>query len=118
MKPRKHDLWGEEGDREAVASVCSMIRRIVVHPTPALFEVEGSLAALLGEAPELEHSGISRCMPPIEPTGREAPRVLRSADESFVQKSRLHKKSLTERYIVQSRSRPPRRAATACAIIS
>ena len=46
---------GEAGDREAIASIRSLIGRIVVHATPAPeplgLEVEGSLAALLGEAP-------------------------------------------------------------------
>jgi DNA invertase Pin-like site-specific DNA recombinase len=59
---------GEEGDREAVALVRSLIGRIVVHATPAPqplgLEVEGTLAALMTDAPELEHSGISCCMPP------------------------------------------------------
>lgn len=59
---------GEAGDREAVALVRSLIGRIVVHaspvPEPLGLEVEGSLAALMTEAPELEHSGISCCMPP------------------------------------------------------
>ncbi|MGH7487328.1 MAG: hypothetical protein ACREMY_17265, partial [bacterium] len=59
---------GEEGDREAVALVRSLIGRIVVHATPAPeplgLEVEGSLAALMAEAPELEHSDISCRMPP------------------------------------------------------
>jgi hypothetical protein len=40
----------------------------VVHATPAPeplgLEVEGSLAALMSDAPELEHSDISCCMPP------------------------------------------------------
>jgi site-specific DNA recombinase len=57
---------GEEGDREAVALVRSLIGRIVVHATPAPeplgLEVEGSLAALMADAPEIEHSDIScRC---------------------------------------------------------
>ena len=59
---------GETGDHEAVALVRSLIGRIVVHATPAPepldLEVEGSLAALMSDAPELEHSGISCCMPP------------------------------------------------------
>jgi hypothetical protein len=59
---------GEEGDREAVAIVRSLIGRIVVHATPTPeplgLEVEGSLAALMTAAPELEHSDISCCMPP------------------------------------------------------
>jgi hypothetical protein len=59
---------GEEGDHEAVALVRSLIGRIVVHATPAPeplgLEVEGSLAALMSDAPELEHSDISCCMPP------------------------------------------------------
>jgi site-specific DNA recombinase len=59
---------GEAGDREAIAQMRSLIGRIVVHATPAPeplgLEVEGSLAALMGDAPELEHSGISCCMPP------------------------------------------------------
>jgi hypothetical protein len=59
---------GEEGDQQAVALVRSLIGRIVVHATPAPeplgLEVEGSLAALISDAPELEHSGISCCMPP------------------------------------------------------
>jgi hypothetical protein len=59
---------GEEGDREAVALVRSLIGRIVVHATPAPqplgLEVEGTLAALMTDAPELEHSGMSCCMPP------------------------------------------------------
>jgi site-specific DNA recombinase len=59
---------GEEGDREAVALVRSLIGRIVVHATPTPdplgLEVEGSLAALMAEAPELERSDISCCMPP------------------------------------------------------
>ena len=59
---------GETGDREAIALVRSLIGRIVVHATPAPeplgLEVEGSLAALMTDAPELEHSGISCCMPP------------------------------------------------------
>jgi hypothetical protein len=58
---------GETGDREAIALVRSLIGRIVVHATPAPeslgLEVEGSLAALMTDAPELEHSGISCCMP-------------------------------------------------------
>ena len=58
---------GEEGDHEAVALVRSLIGRIVVHatqaPEPLGLEVESSLAALMTEAPELEHSGISCCMP-------------------------------------------------------
>src|SRR5262249_27962205 len=60
---------GEAGDREAIGQMRSLIGRIVVHATPAPeplgLEVEGSLAALMGDAPELEHSGISCCMPPI-----------------------------------------------------
>jgi hypothetical protein len=59
---------GDEGDHEAVALVRSLIGRIVVHATPAPgplgLEVEGSLAALMSDAPELEHSDISCCMPP------------------------------------------------------
>jgi hypothetical protein len=59
---------GEAGDREAIALVRSLIGRIVVHATPAHeplgLEVEGSLAALMTEAPEPEHSGISCCRPP------------------------------------------------------
>jgi hypothetical protein len=59
---------GEAGDLEAIALVRSLIGRIVVHATPAPepleLEVEGSLAALMTDAPELEHSGISCCMPP------------------------------------------------------
>jgi site-specific DNA recombinase len=59
---------GEAGDREAIALVRSLIGRIVVHataaPEPLGLEVEGSLAALMTDAPELEHSGISCCMPP------------------------------------------------------
>ncbi len=59
---------GEAGDREAIAVVRSLIGRIVVHatsaPEPLGLEVEGSLAALMSDAPELEHSGISCCMPP------------------------------------------------------
>jgi DNA invertase Pin-like site-specific DNA recombinase len=62
---------GEAGDREAIALVRSLIGRIVVHATPAPeplgLEVEGSLAALMSDAPELEHSGISCCMPPQPP---------------------------------------------------
>lgn len=46
---------GEEGDREAVALVRSLIGRIVVHATPTPeplgLEVESSLAALMTEAP-------------------------------------------------------------------
>ena len=49
----------------------SLIGRIVVNATPAPeplgLEVEGSLAALMTDAAELEHSGISCCMPP-QPT--------------------------------------------------
>ena len=52
----------------ARALVRSLIGGIVVHATPAPeplgLEVEGSLAALLTEAPELEHSGISCSRPP------------------------------------------------------
>jgi site-specific DNA recombinase len=59
---------GEEGDREAVALVRSLIGRVVVHATPVPeplgLEVEGSLAALMSDAPEQEHSGISCCRPP------------------------------------------------------
>jgi hypothetical protein len=59
---------GEEGDREAIALVRSLIGRVVVHATPTPeplgLEVEGSLAALMSDAPELEHSDISCCMPP------------------------------------------------------
>jgi hypothetical protein len=59
---------GETGDREAIALVRSLIGRIVVHATPAPeplgLEVEGSLAALMTDAPELEHSGISCSRPP------------------------------------------------------
>jgi hypothetical protein len=59
---------GEAGDREAIALVRSLIGRIVVHATPAPdplgLGVEGSLSALMGDAPELEHSDISCCMPP------------------------------------------------------
>jgi site-specific DNA recombinase len=59
---------GEAGDREAITQVRSLIERVVVHATPAPeplgLEVEGSLAALMSDAPELEHSGISCCMPP------------------------------------------------------
>jgi site-specific DNA recombinase len=59
---------GEAGDREAIVLVRSLIGRIVVHatlaPEPLGLEVEGSLAALMSDAPELEHSGISCCMPP------------------------------------------------------
>ena len=57
-----------EGDHEAVALVRSLIGRVVVHATPAPeplgLEVEGSLAALMTDAPELGHSGISCCRPP------------------------------------------------------
>ena len=59
---------GEAGDLEAIALVRSLIGRIVVKATPAPeplgLEVEGSLAALMTDAPELEHSGISCCVPP------------------------------------------------------
>ena len=59
---------GEQGDHEAVALVRALIGRIVVHATPAPeplgLEVEGSLAALMSDAPQLEHSGISCCMSP------------------------------------------------------
>jgi site-specific DNA recombinase len=59
---------GETGDREAIAQVHSLIGRIVVHATPAPeplgLEVEGSLAALMTGAPELEHSDIRGCGPP------------------------------------------------------
>jgi hypothetical protein len=62
---------GEAGDREAIALVRSLIGRIVVHATraPELLglEVEGSLAALMSDAPELEHSDISCCVPPQPP---------------------------------------------------
>ena len=91
---------GEAGDREAVALVRSLIGRIVVHATPVPeplgLEVEGSLAALMTDAPELEHSGIGCCMPPNPPTptnrtvvaymtyvssmSRSSPRTHRSAE--------------------------------------
>lgn len=59
---------GEAGDREAIALVRSQIGSIVVHATPAPeplgLEVEDSIAALMSDAPELEHSSICCCMPP------------------------------------------------------
>ncbi|MFM9939772.1 MAG: recombinase family protein [Hyphomicrobiaceae bacterium] len=60
---------GGQGDLEAVSLVRALIRRIVVHATPApeplQLEVVGTLATLLSSGAQLEHSDISRCAPPI-----------------------------------------------------
>jgi hypothetical protein len=58
---------GETGNREAIGLVRSLIGRIVVHATPAPeplgLEVEGSLAALMADGPELDIPALTVACP-------------------------------------------------------